>query len=113
VNDSAADRERKAKNEALFRQVNERVKEVSDAFAELDPSPIDFVCECSDENCARPVSLTMAEYERVRGVPTHFVVVPEHVVPDIESVVREGDGHVVVEKASGPDEVAVETDPRS
>jgi hypothetical protein len=110
---SAADRERKARNEVLFRQVNERVKEVSDAFAAVDPSPIDFVCECGRESCSQPLPLTIAEYEEVRSDPTHFVVVPEHVAPDIETVVREGDGYLVVAKAPGQDDVAIETDPRS
>ena len=109
--DDAA-RERSARNETLFRQVNERVREVSEAFAALDPSEIDFVCECGNEHCTEPVSLSLEEYERVRSMPTHFVVVPEHVMPKVEVVVRRGEGHVVVDKLPGHSDVAVETDPR-
>ena len=111
--DSDAAKDRAAGNEALFRQVNERVKEVSDAFAAIDPSPIEFVCECGREGCIEPISLTLAEYERVRSSATHFVVLPKHVVPEVEVVVREGDGYVVVEKRPEEWEIAVETDPRS
>ena len=110
--DDAA-RERSARNEALFRQVNERVRDVSEPFAALDPSEIDFVCECGDEHCTEPVSLSLAEYERVRSVPTHFFVVPHHVIAKVEVVVRRSEGHVVVDKLPGHADVAVETDPRS
>jgi hypothetical protein len=113
VNNPESAKERAARNEALFRQVNERVKDVSDAFAEIDRSPIDFMCECGLENCTEPVSLTLGEYEQVRSVPTHFFVLPEHVIPEIEAVVREGAGYVVVEKLPGEGQIAVETDPRS
>jgi hypothetical protein len=110
--DDAA-RERSARNETLFRQVNERVRDVSEAFAALDPSEINFVCECGDEQCTEPVSLTLAEYERVRGVPTHFFVVPEHVIPKVEVVVRRSEGYVVVDKLPGHSDLPVETDPRA
>lgn len=108
-----AARDRAARNEALFRQVNERVKDVSDAFASVDPSPIDFVCECGLQTCADPISLSSAEYEQVRSVPTHFFVLPTHVLQDVEVVVREGRGYVVVEKLPDQSDIAVETDPRA
>jgi hypothetical protein len=111
MNQSTA-HDRAARNEALFRQVNERVKDVSDAFASIDPSPVDFVCECGIQSCTEPVSLTLSEYEQVRSVPTHFFVLPSHVLPDVEVVVREGEGYVVVEKLPGEREIAVESDPR-
>jgi hypothetical protein len=105
--------ERLARNEALFRQVNERVRDVSHAFATLDPSPIDFVCECGNPDCAEPISMMLAEYETVRAEPTHFFVVPAHVVPAVERVIASYDRYVVVEKLPGADEVARDTDPRS
>jgi hypothetical protein len=112
VTEDAA-RDRMARNETLIRQVNERVKDVSDVFAGLDPSPVDFVCECGNADCTEPVSLTLGEYERVRSVPTHFFVVPDHVIPGVEAIVREGDGYVIVEKVADEAHVAKETDPRS
>jgi len=113
VENSALSKERAARNEALFRQVNEHVKEVSDAFAELDQSPIDFVCECGIGACVEPISLTASEYEQVRDAPTQFFLLPGHVLPDVEVVVREANGYVVVEKLPSEEEIAVETDPRS
>jgi hypothetical protein len=105
-------RDRIARNEALFRQVNERVSEVSQAFAVLDPSPVDFVCECGLEDCTRPIPLTLQQYEAIRAVPTQFVVVPEHVVPEVERTIREGGHYVVVEKLPEEQHVARQTDPR-
>jgi hypothetical protein len=113
MSEDAAARDRITRNETLFRQVNERVKDVSDAFAAVDSSPVDFVCECGDPDCTEPVSLTLHEYERVRSVPTHFVVVPDHVDPAIEVVVRRGNGYVVVEKRPAEAPIARKTDPRS
>ena len=87
-----------ARNEALFRQVNERVRDVSQAFAALDPTPVDFVCECGNQDCTEPIALRLHEYEAVRAEPTHFFVVPGHVIPEIERVVAEHNSYVVVEK---------------
>ena len=110
---SQTSKDRAARNEALFRQVNERVKDVSDAFSAVDPSPVEFLCECGKNGCTEAISLTLAEYEQVRSSPTHFFVLPDHVLPEVETVVREGNSFVVVEKLQGERDLAVETDPRS
>ena len=104
--------QRVAKNEAVFRQVNERIEEVNEAFDADEPS--DFLCECGDDNCTEPVSLTLAEYEQVRSNPTHFVIAPGHDIIDVERVIAQNERFAVVEKFSGEAErIAVETDPRS
>ena len=54
-------KDRLARNEALFREVNERVREVGER-AGLDM--IDFICECGDAGCTAAVSLTESEYEQ-------------------------------------------------
>jgi hypothetical protein len=112
VRNEDAARDRAARNEVLFRQVNERVKDVSEAFSSLDPSAIDFMCECGSADCTEPVRLTLDEYERVRSDPTHFFVVTAHVIPEIEIVVRSGNGYTVVEKRPAESDVARSTDPR-
>ena len=101
-----------AKNEALFRQVNERIEEVNE---KLDSDGLsDFLCECGDDDCTMPISLTLAEYEAVRSVPTHFAIALGHEVIDVEDVISTGDRYSVVEKHAGEAErIAVETDPRS
>jgi hypothetical protein len=104
--------QRVARNEALFRQVNERIEEVNESLGADEPS--DFLCECGDENCTAPVSLTVAEYEAIRSNPTHFVIAHGHEVIDVERVVEQNERFTVVEKFMGEEErIAVETDPRS
>lgn len=105
--------ERVGKNEALFREVNERIKEVSEQAVSLDGgAEIQFVCECSEEGCSEPIELTVPEYEAVRAEPTHFVVALGHVwEPDDEHVVREAHTYVVVEKTGDAGEIAEEENP--
>lgn len=103
--------ERVARNEALFREVNERIKDIS---ADVEAPLTDFVCECGDPECTKPVSLTPFEYEEVRRDATHFVVLPGHVVPDVEQVVAETERFAVVAKTEPrAARVAVREDPRS
>jgi len=104
--------QRVAKNEALFRQVNERIEEINEKLA--GDSESDFLCECGDDDCTEPVTLNLSEYEVVRSNPTHFVIVPGHEVIDVERVIRETDRYAVVEKFLGEaGRIAVESDPRS
>ena len=103
--------QRAAKNEALFRQVNERIEEVNDELGERGES--DFLCECGDDDCTAPIRLTLAEYEAVRSIPTHFAIAKGHEVIDVEKVINETDRFTVVEKLAGEaGRIAVETDPR-
>jgi hypothetical protein len=104
--------ERVARNEALFREVNERINDVNeDAPAGAES---DYVCECGDPACTDPVSLTLVEYEEVRSDPTHFAVLPGHVVPDVEVVVARNDRFAVVRKNEPQAaRIAMREDPRS
>jgi hypothetical protein len=104
---------RLALNEAIFRDVNERIREITDTFGEKDGT-YHFVCECSDPECAQRVALTLAEYEYVRSDPTRFVVAEGHALPEIESVVDRAKDHVVVEKEGEAADIAIKLDqPRS
>lgn len=106
--------ERVAKNEALFREVNERINEVSGSFFALDPNDLaEFVCECSQEGCHQAVSLTRIEYEEVRSEPRHFLVAPGHLWnPETERQVFGNERYWVLEKVARAGQVAVEDDPR-
>jgi hypothetical protein len=112
----SASEERVARNEALFREFNERVEDVAATFdpqGEGDALRIDFVCECGDLACLERLELTRAAYEEVRSDPRRFVVAPGHDNPEVERVVSRGDGYLVVEKVDEAAEVATEHDPRS
>jgi hypothetical protein len=108
----------RAKNEALFRNLNERLKELDDR---LDTAAIgapaadreEFFCECGRLDCMARFPMTRASYEAVRAHPERFLVLPGHVLDDIERVVEDHGTFVVVEKLPGiPAAVARATDPR-
>jgi hypothetical protein len=103
--------ERLARNEAFFRQVNERINDVADRFE--GEHAHDFFCECADPECTERIALTADDYEWVRSKPTRFVLAPGHVAPEIEHIVeREGD-HVVVEKRGIAARIAARLNPRA
>ena len=104
---------RGAKNEVLFRQVNERIEALNEGFGIVLPIG-EWVCECANTECTRLIELTVAEYEAVRGSGTCFAVFPddEHVWPDVERVVERNDRYWVVEKIGESAEIAERSDPR-
>jgi hypothetical protein len=102
--------DRLARNEALFRAVNERVQAERPGEGE---ELISFICECGDENCIAEVDLTQAQYEAIRSDPVQFVVAPGHEIPDIETTVAEYGRYAIVRKAPGEQDIARETDPRA
>lgn len=105
--------ERIGMNEAVFRDVNERIREVASSF-NMTKEPLDLICECGDAGCVARISLTRDEYEHIRADPHLFGVAPGHVAPDVEKVVERHSGYEVVSKFKGvPAEIAQKTDPRS
>jgi hypothetical protein len=100
-------------NEAVFREVNERIDDLADAFG-LQAEPLDLVCECGDASCTEQLRLTRSEYEALRADPLLFAVHPGHETPDVEDVVERHDNYDVVRKHAGePARVAEQTNPRS
>jgi hypothetical protein len=109
------ERERRiGQNEALFRQVNERLRDLNEAFGAVT-NRIELICECADRSCAERISLSLAEYENLRSTADWFIVARGHAVPtDIEEVIRTGDGWEIIRKrAGGPAKLAKATNPRS
>ena len=106
---------RRARNEALFREVNERIEGISTEFAERDQQQerLRLVCECGMEQCAELIEATVADYEGVRASPRRFLVVPGHEHTDTALVVERNSGFFVIEKMEEAGEVAIEHDPRS
>ena len=105
--------ERAAFNQSMFREVNEKIEGL---FRGDNSTLTEFSCECADEQCRRGLPLTVEEYEHVRRIPTHFLVVPGHHYLDVERLV-ESDGasgrYEVVEKFGEAGKLAVRLDPRS
>ena len=99
------------RNEALFREVNERIEAVSQIVPRDEPL-MEFLCECDRRDCAEKISATRADYEAVRAIATHFIVLAGHEDPGIEQVVQQGDRFLVVEKEGQAALDAEDSDPR-
>lgn len=93
---------RQARNEALHREVNERLAELdkqTDSWAG-DDELFDFLCECAAGNgCDARVRMKLSEYEHVRQQDDRFALVPGHQDSEIERVVDANERFVVVDKA--------------
>jgi hypothetical protein len=101
--------ERAARNQSLFREVNERLEETMSRLSMFH----DFICECALPECTENISLTHDEYDEVRRHPARFAVKPGHVAPEVELVVdSRADRYLVVEKIERGAEVAAHFDPR-
>jgi hypothetical protein len=101
-----------AKNQALYREVNERVRSLQSGWMS-DSDEIGFVCECADDGCAVPLTLTLEEYEQVRRDSDAFAVASGHVYPEVEVVVSENERFTVVRKIGAARQVAQLADRRA
>jgi hypothetical protein len=105
--------QRLGRNEAIFRDVNERLTDLNETLAAFTEK-MQVVCECGDGECIEQISMSPEEYEALRAESTHFAVVPGHDDAEVEEVVDTRDGYHVVRKRTGiPARIAEETDPRS
>ena len=108
------ERERRAgENQALFREVNERINAIKEARS-VWVKISEWVCECSDETCTERIEMTPEDYEKLRANPIHFAVAPDqtHVVPEAEWVVEKHERYWVVEKVGEAAEAAEQLDAR-
>lgn len=103
--------ERLARNETLFRSVNENIEEAA-ASSQLDEHVFEFFCECSNIDCTLLLPLRLTEYEQVRADPKQFVIAPGHELPEIEHVVARNNGYQIVVKEGEAAEFVTEHDPR-
>lgn len=104
---------RAARNQSLYREVNERIEDLNKRFDAALSAGATWVCECVDTECSAPMELTLAEYEHLRSHPNRFAVLPGHVLDTVEHVVEMHDGYVVVEKVGCAAAYAAELDPRN
>ena len=88
--------ERLAKNEALFRLLNENIVGLASTLRGDDH--YEFICECATRGCFERLRLTLREYEAIREDGSHFVLAPGHEDIEVEQVIANGGEFVVVEK---------------
>jgi hypothetical protein len=95
-----APREQRAiRNEEVFREVNSHIADLEERTRERNfEEPLHLVCECAQTGCAAPLEVDSATFERVRAQPLQFFVTPGHEDLEVESVVEERPGYLIVEK---------------
>ena len=103
--------ERLAKNESLFRSLNENINALAQQLG--GDEQFEFICECSTSGCFEQLPLTLGEYERVRADGTHFLLAKGHEDIEVEQVIETRPGYVVVEKDGLAGLVAQNSDPRA
>ena len=102
---------RAARNESLFRALNERLEDVREGTKHDEAT--EYFCECAERSCASVVPLSPDEYEHVRAESDRFLVLPGHLIPDVERVLEEHETYCVVEKLGLGSYVADALDPRT
>lgn len=99
-----------ARNRLVFREVNERIAELSGNWNKTGVGL--FICECRDPACAEALEITPVEYEQVRANGARFVVLHGHEQPEAETVVDGCARFVVVEECGAEAADARASDPR-
>ena len=105
--------ERVGRNDAIFREANERIRDSAEAEAMTEEIP--FLCECAEESCTEIVPLSQEQYEDVRRDSTHFLNAPGHEVaagPHCK-VIERNHTYIVVRKLGAAAEIAENLDPRT
>lgn len=108
----AGAQERIARNEALFREVNEAIARGLWP-GDDDATTVPFRCECGRIGCAARVEVRPQDYERVRRDPRRFIVLPGHELTEAEAVAERRPGYMIVQKSGEAGTIAEQTDPRS
>jgi hypothetical protein len=84
--------ERIVQTEIFFRAINQEI-------ALLDGTATTrYLCECGNSACAEGILLPPGALENLHSSPRHFVVLKGHEIPDVETVVDDADGYLIVRK---------------
>ena len=102
--------QRLARNQVIFREVNERLRDLADAVPD---GKAEYLCECSDVHCTEKIELLVFEYEDVRARPKMFFIVPGHERTEVERVVDRNHRYAIVEKTVRLDDVTTPAVPSS
>jgi hypothetical protein len=106
----ATSEKRQIENEMIFRRLNEKLIDgfdeqdtlhIADNNPQLirdDNLPIQFTCECSDENCVERIAIKYSEYQEIHKNRKSFIVKLDHEVNLIEKVVQTENKYSVVKK---------------
>jgi hypothetical protein len=88
------------RNQLLFREVNKRIREVSDGWG--PDGRVEFVCECGREDCVATLAVTEAQLDGLLGNGDQVLLASEHrSEANDQRILAAYDGFLVV--AAGPE----------
>ena len=88
--------QRARENEERFAHANAEIKTVADRVGVDGKVP--FLCECSDLGCTGIIKILLDDYRAAKSPGGAFVLLPGHDDANVERVVSEGEGFVIVKK---------------
>ena len=100
--------EKIARNNAMFRDANDKIETKAARHGFDRDQPLPFICECSDRRCVEIILLSAQEYSRVRSNPRWFAHAPDH-EEELDGAVAPVERHeryVLVEKIEHAGEIA-------
>jgi hypothetical protein len=97
--------QRAARNESLFREVNENIARLEERHGTTTTERV-FLCECANADCTEHLQVGPDVYARVRQRSRQFMVIPGHEDPRVEKVLETHPDYLVVEKTGAAGEVA-------
>ena len=101
---------RAGRNQSLFRALNEKLSDINEPLARVSNTFV-ISCECADTSCIEMLDVSPDDYRSVRTDPRWFIILPDHVLPEVENVIRHMNGYVVVEKFGVGGQIAEMADP--
>jgi hypothetical protein len=88
---------RAAQNQMVFRSVNDQIMEAGEKLGD-STEELDFACECADDLCVEKIRLSPHRFLGVESETNRFIVLRGHEVPEVEDVIAERDGFLIVSK---------------
>jgi hypothetical protein len=88
--------QRSRENEERFARANAQIETTAGSM-ELE-GPVPFLCECSDARCTKIIHLSLDSYRTAKADGAAFMLLPGHIDANVERIVSEGDGFVLVKK---------------
>jgi hypothetical protein len=103
---------RAARNQTLYRLVNEKIQPINEAFSETLQMEGEWVCECPDEHCTEPIQMTLAENEELRSPANRFAVYPATSTPRSKTSSDKPTAICSLRRPARPGQIAIEANPR-
>ena len=97
------DVERNARAQVVYRDVNDRIRELDEALR--DHGRIEVMCECG-RGCTERLEVPLDEYDRARREPTYFLVTAAHFAGEVDRVIEDHGVWLLVEAIGAAAEIA-------